>query len=127
VRVARGHSGVFGPDGSWVGSWITFGEPAMTVIDPDPDRDKRPGVSNNQIQIPIAIHIAGDNTQSTFPGGDAEGTWTNTRGKIEVNLIPKGVRAPALQGHGGKVKTAVPIQIGDGISVTPQQGCSDPF
>jgi len=92
----RGDPGTFGPDGSWVDSWITLSEPAVAIVDPNPDRGKRPGARNDQIQVPIAIHVARDNTHSAFLGGDGERTRTNPSGESEFNSILEGVRTPTL-------------------------------
>jgi D-tyrosyl-tRNA(Tyr) deacylase len=43
----------------------------MAVVDPNPDWGKRPSAHDDQIQIPITVHVAGDKTQSAFLGGNA--------------------------------------------------------
>ncbi|MGD0695187.1 MAG: hypothetical protein ABSB82_10065 [Terriglobia bacterium] len=61
----RIYAGTLTPDGCGVDRRITLGEDAVTVVDPDPDRSARPGAGNHQIQLAVAVHIAGDNMEST--------------------------------------------------------------
>jgi hypothetical protein len=66
----------------------------MAVVDPNPDWSKRPGSRDDEVQVPVAIHVAGDNPQAPNLGGNAEGTQAKPSRKI--NSVLEAVRAPTL-------------------------------
>jgi hypothetical protein len=95
----------------------------MAVVDPDPDWGKRPSAHDDQIQVPIAVHVAGDKTQSAFFGGNAERTRADTPGELKLNSIPEPFRIPTLCPYDGEVGTAIPVQIGNNAALVPQERC----
>jgi hypothetical protein len=111
MRGFRTNSMAFFPHRSWVGSGITSNESAMAVVDPHPDGSKRPGGCDDEIQVPVTIHVAGDNTQAPSLGGNAEGAQTDTTRKIKVNSVPEAARTPTLCLDDGQVRMAITVQI----------------
>jgi hypothetical protein len=95
----------------------------MAVVDPDPDWGKRPSARDDQIQVPIAVHVAGENTQSAFLGGNAERTRADTCGELKLDSIPEAFRIPTLYLYDGEVGTAIPVQISNNPALLPQEGC----
>jgi hypothetical protein len=95
----------------------------MAVVDPDPDWGKRPGARNDQIQVPIAVHVAGHNTQSASLGGNAERLCADARGKLKLDSIPEALRTPTLCPDDSEVRTAIPVQIGNSTTLVEQGRC----
>ena len=95
----------------------------MAVVDPDPHWGKRPSAHDDQIQVPIAVHVAGNKTQSAFLGGNAERTRADTRAELKLNSIPEAFRIPTLCPYDGEVGTAIPVQIGNNAALVPQERC----
>jgi hypothetical protein len=95
----------------------------MAVVDPDPDWGKRPGARNDQIQVSVAVHVAGDNTQSAFLGENAERTRADTSRELKLNSIPEALRTPTLCPDDGEVRTVIPVQIGNSAALLAQGRC----
>jgi len=94
----------------------------MAVVDPDPNRSKRPGAADDQVEVPITIHVAGNNTQPASLGGNAERARSNARGKVEINAVLKAIRAPAFGSGDGEVRMAITVQIGDRTALVAIRG-----
>ena len=95
----------------------------MAVVDPDPDWGKRPSAHDDQIQVPIAVHVTGDKAQSAFLGGNAERTRADSSGELKLDSIPEALRTPTLCPDDGEVRTAIPVQIGNNAALVPQERC----
>jgi hypothetical protein len=95
----------------------------MAVVDPDPDWGKPPSAHDDQIQVAIAVHVAGNKTQSTFLGGNAERPRAHTRAELKFNSIPEAFRTPTLCPYDGEVGTAIPVQIGNNAALVAQKRC----
>ena len=95
----------------------------MAVVDPDPDWGKPPSAQDDQTQVPIAVHVAGEKTQSALTGGNAERTRADTRAELKLNSILEAFRTPTLCPYDGEVGTAIPVQIGNNAALVPQERC----
>jgi len=95
----------------------------MAVVHPDPDWRKRPNAHDDQIQVPIAVHVAGEKTQSAFLGGHAERTRADTRAEMKLNSIPEAFRIPTFCPHDGEVRTAIPVQIRNDAALVHSERC----
>jgi hypothetical protein len=93
----------------------------MAVVDPDPDWGERPSAQDDQIQAPIAVHVAGEKTQSAFFGGRAERTRAAAGAELKLDSIPEVFRIPTLCPYDGEVGTAIPVQIGNNAALVPQE------
>jgi hypothetical protein len=95
----------------------------MAVVDPNPDWGKRPGARDDEIQIPVTIHVAGDDTQSPPLGENAEGAQTNARREIKINPVLEAIWTPALCPGDGEVRTAITVQIGNRTALVAKGRC----
>lgn len=105
----RENAGILTPDGLGVDCRITLGENAMTVVDPDPDRGTRPGACDHQIQLAVAVHIAGENVESTLSRRNVEGSGLVTRAQLKLDSIRKAFSVPAIRPDDGEVRTTVTV------------------
>jgi hypothetical protein len=123
VGSIREDPGAFSPGRLRVGSRVTSNEPTVAVVDPNPDWGKRPGARDDEIQVQVSIHIAGDDTQSPSLGENAEGAPASASRKIKINSILEAVRTPALCPGDGEVRTAITVQIGNRTALVAKRGC----
>ena len=94
----------------------------MAVVDPNPDWGKRPGARDDEIQLPVTIHVAGDNTQSPSLGENAEGARRNASGKVKINSVLEAARPPTLCPGDGEVRAAVTVQISNRTALVAKGG-----
>jgi hypothetical protein len=93
----------------------------MAVVDPNLDWGKRPGARDDEIQVPVTIHVAGDDTQYPSLGENAEGAQTNVSRKI--NSILEAARPPTLCPGDGEVRTAITVQISNRTALVAKERC----
>ena len=92
----------------------------MAVVDPNSDWGKRPSARDDEVQIPITIYIAGDDTQSASLGENAKGAETNPSREIKNNPVLEAVGPPTLCPNHGEVRTAVTVQIGNDTTLVAE-------
>lgn len=83
----------------------------MAIVDPNPDWGKRPGARDDEVRVPVTIHVAGGDKQSASLGENAEGAQTGACRKIKINSVLKAARTPTLCPGDGKVRTAITVQV----------------
>jgi len=95
----------------------------MAVVDPNPDGGKRPGARDDEIQVPVTIHVAGDEKQSASLGENVEGAQTGACRKIKINSVLEAARAPTLCPGDREVRSAIAVEVSNRTALVAKGRC----